>query len=493
MSISFNSTASVPKNTHSIHILHGPNDARFLPLEPKVRRDLQERLKKKEDYICVERLGIQNHVLLVGKISDTPLYMRLESIRKSGVEINTRLNKGKIEAVFLAGEDSEMMLALAEGLALSNYQFLKYRKDRSEKSNTLKKVTFHGPITGPEITRLKARLNGVYECRDLVNEPLSYLTAPQLAKEIRRIGKTAGYKTEVLGKKKLESLKMGGLLSVNLGSVDDPTFSILEWKPKNAKNKKPIVLVGKGVVYDTGGLSLKPTANSMDKMKCDMAGAAMMIGTMASISQAKFPLHVIALIPATDNRPGGNAYVPGDIVTMYDGTTVEVLNTDAEGRMLLADALTYAKKYDPELVMDAATLTGAASGAIGKYASCVMGTAEESDFKALEQSGYHTYERVARMPFWDEYGKEMKSDIADLKNIGGPTAGQITAGKFLEHFTDYPWIHIDIAGPAYTTSQDSYRGKYGTGYGVRLLSDMLWNKAFPPKPELPKKKRAVKK
>lgn len=493
MSISFSTSTSVPKNNHSIHILLRPNDARTLPLEPKVRRDIRERIIKGEDYICVERLGVQNHVLIVRRSFDTPLYLDLELIRKTGSDITTRLNKGGVEEVFLTGENSEMILAMAEGLALSNYQFLKYRKDIAEKSNSLKKVILHGPVAQPEVARLKARLNGVYECRDLVNEPLSYLTAPQLAKEIRRIGKKAGYKTEVMGKKKLESIKMGGLLSVNLGSVDDPTFSILEWKPKNAKNKKPIVLVGKGVVYDTGGLSLKPTPNSMDKMKCDMAGAAMMIGTMASISQAKIPLHVIALIPATDNRPGGNAYVPGDIVTMYDGTTVEVLNTDAEGRMLLADALTYAKKYNPELVMDAATLTGTAAVAIGKYASCVMGTAEEEDFKALEQSGYHTYERVARMPFWDEYGEEMKSDIADLKNIGGPTAGQITAGKFLEHFTDYPWIHIDIAGPAYTTSQDSYRGKYGTGYGVRLLSDMLWNRAFPSEPDSEKKKSRAKK
>ncbi|MCL4154872.1 UNVERIFIED_CONTAM: hypothetical protein GTU68_031438 [Idotea baltica] len=224
-------------------------------------------------------------------------------------------------------------------------------------------------------------------------------------------------------------------------------------------------------------------------MKSDMGGAAMMVGTMAAISKSKIPLHVIALIPATDNRPGGNAYVPGDIITMYDGTTVEVLNTDAEGRMLLADALSYAKKYDPELVIDAATLTGAAVRAIGSYASCIMGTADETEFEALDKSGFQTYERVARMPFWKEYGEEMKSDIADLKNIGGSAAGQISAGKFLEHFTDYPWIHIDIAGPAYNTAPDSYRGKYGTGYGVRLLTDMLWNKAYPAEPTAPAKKK----
>ena len=270
---------------------------------------------------------------------------------------------------------------------------------------------------------------------------------------------------------------MGGLLAVNRGSIDDPSFSILEWKPKNAKNKKPIILVGKGVVYDTGGLSLKPTPNSMDIMKCDMAGAAMMIGTVAAISRAELPLHVIALIPATDNRPGGNAYAPGDVVTMYDGSTVEVWNTDAEGRMLLADALSYAKKYDPELVIDSATLTGAAIRAIGSYASCIMGTADDKDFDQMESAGYQVFERVVKMPFWDEYRRELDSDIADLKNLGGAGAGQITAGKFLEHFTDYPWIHIDIAGPSFLTSPDSYRGKWGTGYGVRLLFEMLSNRA----------------
>jgi len=199
----------------------------------------------------------------------------------------------------------------------------------------------------------------------------------------------------------------------------------------------------------------------------------MMIGTMAAVSRGELPLHIIALIPATDNRPGGNAYAPGDVVTMHSGATVEVLNTDAEGRMLLADALSYAKKYDPELVIDSATQTGAAIRAIGTYAACSMGTADDKVFDKLEECGFETFERVVRMPFWDEYGEELKSDIADMKNLGGSAAGQISAGKFLEHFTDYPWMHIDIAGPAFLSSDDSYRGKWGNGFGVRLLFDMF--------------------
>ncbi|NNK80936.1 MAG: leucyl aminopeptidase [Flavobacteriales bacterium] len=423
------------------------------------------------DSFALRRL--EQSIWVIKAASDKEAHLTLESLRKKGASICGDLNTRKRKEVHISGESGFYIKALVEGLVLSNYQFHKYKRDKKEKGNSFGRISIDGPITAKEIKSLKGVLASVYETRDLVNEPLSFLTAPQLGKEIKKIGKSAGFKVEVMGRKKIESLKMGGLLAVNRGSVDDPSFSILEWKPSKAKNKKPIVLVGKGVVYDTGGLSLKPTPNSMDLMKSDMAGAAMMIGTMAAISRAELPLHVIALIPATDNRPGGNAYAPGDVVTMYDGTTVEVWNTDAEGRMLLADALSYAKKFDPELVINSATLTGAAIRAIGTYASCVMGTADNRDFDSLERSGYDTYERAVRMPFWEEYRKELDSDIADIKNLGGANAGQITAGKFLEHFTDYPWIHIDIAGPSFLTSPDSYRGKWATGYGVRLLFDML--------------------
>ena len=213
----------------------------------------------------------------------------------------------------------------------------------------------------------------------------------------------------------------------------------------------------------------------MDIMKCDMGGAAAVSCAIYAIAKAKLPIHIVGLIPATDNRPGGNAYAPGDVVTMFDGTTVEVLNTDAEGRMILADALTYAKKYKPELVIDAATLTGSAMRAIGPYGSVVMGTASDKTFNKLQDSGEKTYERTVRFPFWDEYAEEIKSPIADIKNLGGASAVAITAGKFLEHFTDYPWIHIDIAGPAWADNDSGYLSKGGTGTGVRLFFDFVKN------------------
>ena len=213
----------------------------------------------------------------------------------------------------------------------------------------------------------------------------------------------------------------------------------------------------------------------MDIMKSDMGGAACMAATVYAMALNKSNVHVIGLIPATDNRPGGNAYAPGDVITMYDGTTVEVLNTDAEGRMILADALAYANKFEPELVIDAATLTGAAVRAVGTKATCIMGNAKEKYFTALDKAGYETQERLVRFPFWNDYAEEIKSSIADLKNLGGAYAGQITAGKFLEHFVNYPYIHLDIAGPAFLESPQDYKGKGGTGVGVRLLSQFFKN------------------
>ena len=213
-----------------------------------------------------------------------------------------------------------------------------------------------------------------------------------------------------------------------------------------------------------------------------MGGSATVVGAIAAISKAKLPIHVIGLIPATENRPGGNAYVPGDVIYMHNGMTVEVLNTDAEGRMILADALSYARKYDPELVIDVATLTGSAARAIGDKAIVSMGNASQKVQDKLIESGYRTYERLAQFPFWDEYQEDLKSNVADLKNLGGPEAGMITAGKFLEYFTQdtetkkgYPYIHLDIAGPAYNHAKKNYRGIEGTGVGVRTLFDFFKN------------------
>jgi len=247
----------------------------------------------------------------------------------------------------------------------------------------------------------------------------------------------------------------------------------MEYKHQNAPVGSPVVLVGKGVVYDTGGLSLKPTPGSMDTMKCDMAGAAAVGAVMQAVAANQLPLHVVALVPATDNRPGGDAYAPGDVIRISDGTTVEVLNTDAEGRLILADALHYAKRFKPSLVLDLATLTGSAVMALGSQGTPCMGTADTGLISALLEAGMATYERLVPLPLWDEYGDMIRTPVADLKNIGGREAGAITAAKFLEHFTDYPWVHLDIAGPAFLDKESGYRGKHATGHGVRLLYAFL--------------------
>ena len=430
---------------------------------------IKKELKNEQKQVEINRLSSYVFVILCDKEND---YKAAEKIRIAASNLLTTLNNKKIQSATLIGDDIKIA-PFIEGVGLANYQFLKYYSDK--KANTFKTLSYFTKSKTDNIKETEAVVEATNFAKDLVNEPLSFLTATQLSNEIKSYGKAYGFKVEVLNKAKIEALKMGGLLAVNKGSIDPPTFSILEWKPAKAKNKKPIVLVGKGVVYDTGGLSLKPTANSMDMMKCDMGGAAAVIGAMIAVAKNKLPYHVIVLVPATDNRPGGNAYVPGDVIKMYNGKTVEVLNTDAEGRMILADALSYADKYQPELVIDVATLTGAAAGAIGHYGVVAMGNTPEKTMSRLKESGNVTYERIVEFPFWDEYNEQLKSSIADLTNLGNGAGGAITAGKFLENFTKAPYIHLDIAGPAFIKKQINYLSHGGTGVGVRLLYDFIKN------------------
>jgi leucyl aminopeptidase len=435
---------------------------------------LQKRQKEGDKYILLNRFTQLIFVQFTEEWANKSVAEQLETCRSLGHKICVALNTHKYDSIFINhGNHLTETLAIAEGIALSNYQFLKYKSD-TKLSNSLNQICVETETNlNKELAELQILVDAVYKARTWVNEPQSYLDAVTFAKEIKSLAISSGVKCETLTKKQIEALKMGGLLAVNLGSKTAPTFSILEYKPKNAKNKKPLVLVGKGVVYDTGGLSLKPTANSMDTMKCDMAGGAAVASAICAIAKMNLPYYVIALVPATDNRPGENAYTPGDVITMFDGQTVEVLNTDAEGRMLLADALAYAKKYEPSLVLDFATLTGAAAAAIGSFGTVCMGTADEATKNQLKIAGNLVHERLVEFPFWDDYAALIKSDLADMKNIGGPVGGAITAGKFLEKYTNYPWMHFDIAGPAYLNSPDKYRGKHGTGVGVRLIVEFV--------------------
>lgn len=413
------------------------------------------------------------YLLCVMGLGESPT---VETVRRTTQKVVSFANEYKYTDLLLVFPDEindDYALGMAESAYLSNYQFLTYKSDKKAASLTSVYIYGKGKKLEAAIEYGLAVAETTCLTRDLVNEPVITLSAEELANRAATFGEKYGFTVDIFNKSKIQSLKMGGLLAVNMGSQLPPTFSILEYKPENPVNEKPIILVGKGVVYDTGGLSLKPTPNSMDMMKCDMGGAGAVIGAICGIAKLKLNCHVIGLIPATDNRPGENAYTPGDVIKMYDGSTVEVLNTDAEGRMILADALAYAKQYEPELVIDLATLTGAAVVAVGGVGIVMMGTADEETKTKLKRSGERVYERLVELPLWEEYGEMMKSDIADMKNIGGNGAGAITAGKFLEKFTSYPWIHLDIAGAAWNTAADSYRGKNGTGVGVRLLIDYL--------------------
>jgi leucyl aminopeptidase len=393
-----------------------------------------------------------------------------EEARVRGGNICKRINYEKsAHAVVVRGSDSVSkgeVLAFTEGIALANYQFLKYKSDK--KQNALTNVALmDAEISPAEIDELNNIITANQIARDLGNEPVVSLNAVDLGDFIVKMSHEIGFKADILNKSQIEALRMGGLLGVNAGSSVPPTFSILEYKPDNAKNVKPLIFVGKGVTYDTGGYSIK-TGPGMPGMKMDMSGAAAVVGTFYAIVKNKLPVYCIGLIPATDNRINSNALVPDDIITMHSGATVEVLNTDAEGRLILGDALSYAKKFQPELVIDLATLTGAAAAITGALGGALMGT--DTKYRpTLMACGNETYERLWEIPYWREYADMLKSDIADLKNIGGAVGGSATAGKFLEHFTDYPWLHLDIAGPAILKDDEPYKLKGASGVGVRLL------------------------
>ncbi|HVT02053.1 MAG TPA: leucyl aminopeptidase [Thermoanaerobaculia bacterium] len=306
--------------------------------------------------------------------------------------------------------------------------------------------------------------------RDLGNGPGNLITPTKIAERASEVAKETGIKCTIYDRKQIEKMKMGGLLAVNRGSGEEPRFILLEYSPKNAK--KTICLVGKGITFDSGGISLKP-GERMEEMKFDMCGAAAVIGSMQAVANLALPYKLIGLIPSTDNMPSGTAYKPGDIITMMSGKTVEIVNTDAEGRMILGDALHYAGTFKPDHLIDFATLTGACVIALGGEASGLFSNDTELARKLIE-SGERVGERLWRLPEWDEYKEHIRSEWADMKNSGGRWAGATTAALFLKEFVDCPsWAHIDIAGTAWAEHETSRDPKGATGVGVRLIVDFL--------------------
>jgi leucyl aminopeptidase len=367
---------------------------------------------------------------------------------------------------------------VAEGCLLSLYEFSVYR---TESKNERKKITeatiLVDSSTDPAkiqsgVGRAEKIVDKVFLARDLINHPGNTVTPTYLANTAKQLSRKFPIRCRILDKKEQEKLGMGAFLSVSRGSTEPPKFIILEYrggKPSEA----PVVLVGKGITFDTGGISIKPSAG-MEEMKTDMSGGAAVIASLAAAADLKLPVNLVGLVPTTDNMPSGSATKPGDIVKSLSGKTIEILNTDAEGRLILSDALTYAERYKPKAVIDLATLTGACVVALGHEAIGLLGNDEEL-IKKLIEAGEATGERCWQLPLWESYEDLMKSDVADIKNIGsGRQAGTITAGIFLKKFaSNYKWAHLDIAGTAWSDKEKPYVPKGAVGVGVRLLIKYL--------------------
>ena len=371
-------------------------------------------------------------------------------------------------------------LALGEGAALALYKYDRYMT--SGEKRKIRTVT----IISPDRTRTEQIRKGLKlatvvceaTClaRDLANAPPNEIFPESFARIALREGRKHGFRVTVVNEARIKKLRMGGLLGVAQGSARPPRFLIMEYRPRS-RSAATLVFVGKGVTFDAGGISIKPSAG-MAEMKMDMSGGAAVLGVLQASARLKLGVHVVGLVPATENLPGGRAMKPGDILRHYNGKTSEVDNTDAEGRLILADALSYAGRFHPDAVIDLATLTGAVVVALGHHATGMLGN-DPRVMARIKESGERTYERVWELPMFEEYEKQIKSDVADVKNVGGRWAGAITGAMFLKHFIGaYPWVHLDIAGTAMMEEASDYISKGGSGIGVRLLIDLLqhWKK-----------------
>ena len=397
------------------------------------------------------------------------------AIRLNGLGVETA--HAAIDAVDgLAASDLDVALALATGLRLRNYRFDKYRtasEDESEKRpGGIEAITFHLADAGAAAERWKAAAAiaaGVEHGRDLVTEPANVLNPAAFAEACRKLEGEVGLEVEVLDRAALEKLGMRALLGVAQGSEQEPHVVVMQWKG-GAEGEAPIALVGKGVCFDTGGISLKPSGG-MEEMKWDMGGAAAVFGAMKAIAGRKARANVVGVLGLVENMPSGTAQRPGDVVTAMSGTTIEVINTDAEGRLVLADALHYTKeRFQPKAMIDVATLTGAVIVALG-HEQAGLFSADDELAGQLMAAGETVGERVWRLPMICAYAKHIKSDIADIKNTGrGREAGATAGAMFLQRFAgDAPWAHLDIAGVAWSKRDLPLAAKGATGFGVRLL------------------------
>jgi leucyl aminopeptidase len=434
---------------------------------------------KKDETAVLYPSGPASRVLLVG-LGKPDEIDRTAIRRAAAIAAKKARSLGVARAAFYLPPEArgkvppaELGQSIAEGLAQGAWQYNEMKKPGEDKKAPLERfeiLAHDGPaelIQGHKVG--EAIGAGQTFARGLQVLPGNIATPTYIGNVARDLAQRHGFAVTILDKAAIIKEKMGALLSVAQGSAEEPRFIALEYKGSDAA---PIVLIGKGVTFDTGGISIKPAQN-MEDMKYDMSGAAAVLGTFEVLGRLKPKVHVVGLIPSTENMPSGTAVKPGDVVTSHLGKTIEVINTDAEGRLILCDALSYARRYKPAAVVDIATLTGAIVVALGHTAAGVMGD-DEKLVEELRAAGEKAGERVWPLPLWDDYRDLMKSDIADVKNSGGRPAGSISAGWFLREFVDgFPWAHLDIAGTAYTEREEPGRVKGPTGMGVRLFTEFV--------------------
>jgi len=373
--------------------------------------------------------------------------------------------------------------AVAEGVLLSDYSFDELKTSKEDKKKRITNLSLILPLRHKGMKELEEGAargqkisEGVCFARDLISRPGNIVTPSYLAEAAQKLALSSGIKTTIIDKRGMEELKMGALLGVAKGSRQAPKLIITEYKGAN-KAEKPYVIVGKAITFDSGGISIKPSAG-MEEMKTDMSGGAAALGVVMVAAALKLPLNVVAIVPSAENLPGGEAYKPGDVLTSMSGLTIEVQNTDAEGRLILADALTYAKRCDPKAVIDIATLTGACVIALGTHATGLMGNNEKLKQQLLK-AGEEAGERLWELPLWDEYFDMIRGTHSDIQNIGAGGAGTITAAMFLKQFVPIKsWVHLDIASTAWTDRNKPYNVRGATGIGVRLLVELIqhWRK-----------------
>jgi leucyl aminopeptidase len=419
-------------------------------------------------------------VLLVGFGAYDEL--TVEKIRQvAGHAIQQARGIGLKDVTFsIADAPAEWVQAISEASQLSLYEFKQYKteSDDEDENKAIEVITFlpESAENESEVERAvqlgQTIADGTKLARDLSNQPGNYLTPTQLAETAQAVASETKIRCTVFDKPMLKEKGFGALLAVGQGSAQDPRFIILEYIPEG-EGHDTVVFVGKGITFDTGGISIKP-GEGMDEMKHDMSGAAAVIGTMKVIGQLKPNVHVVGVVPAAENMPSATAIKPGDVVTSYGGKTIEILNTDAEGRLVLADALGWVAQYNPKGVVDLATLTGACLVTFGHGVAGAMGT-DSALMAEVKAAGEKTHERVWELPLFDEYDEDIKSKVADVKNIGeGRNAGTIAGGMFLKKFVQgYPWVHLDIAGTAWGMKGSTYIPEEASGWGVRLLVQLV--------------------